>query len=207
MSYCTKCGAELREGDKFCTKCGNTINSVSNKPVIKKHKGKWPIVLGVVIALLVISALLNNYNRGNISSRSIGVNDYTEATSASKSKASVSEKSEVTDSRTTADEKTKTASSDRSKNVGGVTPELKEYLDSYEAFVDEYCEFCDAYSENKGDLTLLTQYFEMLEKVQDFEEKLEKYDEKEMSDADLKYYIEVTTRCSGKMLNAASKLY
>ena len=85
----------------------------------------------------------------------------------------------------------------------GVTPELKEYLDSYEAFMDEYIDFLVKYKENPSDINMITEYAELQIKYAEFAKAIEEYDEEEMSDADLAYYIEVTTRVSAK-LTAAS---
>ena len=82
----------------------------------------------------------------------------------------------------------------------GVDPELKDFLDSYEAFVDEYVVFMQQYSKNPADLSLLARYTDIMQKYSDFAVKVEKYDTKEMSTEDAAYYIEVTSRCSQKML-------
>ena len=86
------------------------------------------------------------------------------------------------------------------KSNQGVDPELKEFLDSYEAFVDEYVVFMQQYSKNPTDLSLLARYTDIMQKYSDFAVKVEKYDTKEMSTEDAAYYIEVTSRCSQKML-------
>ena len=85
----------------------------------------------------------------------------------------------------------------------GVTPELKEYLDSYEAFMDEYIEFLVRYTENPSDITLIAEYAEMQIKYAEFVQAIDEYDQDEMSDADLAYYIEVTTRVSAKLTEAS----
>ena len=85
----------------------------------------------------------------------------------------------------------------------GVTPELKAYLDSYEAFMDEYIEFMTLYKENPTDIAYVTQYATMLAKYAEFAHAIEEYDTEEMSDADMAYYIEVTTRVSQKMMDAS----
>ena len=82
----------------------------------------------------------------------------------------------------------------------GVDPELKDFLDSYEAFVDEYVVFMQQYSKNPSDLSLLAKYADIMQKYSDFAVKVEKYDTKTMSTEDAAYYIEVTSRCSQKML-------
>lgn len=86
------------------------------------------------------------------------------------------------------------------KSNQGVDPDLKEFLDSYEAFVDEYVVFMQQYSKNPTDLSLLARYTDIMQKYSDFAVKVEKYDTKEMSTEDAAYYIEVTSRCSQKML-------
>lgn len=84
--------------------------------------------------------------------------------------------------------------------TGGVDPDLKAFLDSYEKFVDEYVDFMKKYMANPTDLSLLGEYTDMLSELSDFETKLNKYDSNNMSTEDAAYYLEVTTRCSQKML-------
>lgn len=88
--------------------------------------------------------------------------------------------------------------------VDGMRPEFKEAMDSYEAFYDEYCEFMKAYSENPYDLTLLGQYAEIVEKATEAEEAFEEWDNDDLNDAELKYYLEVSSRISQKLLDVAS---
>ena len=95
---------------------------------------------------------------------------------------------------------------DSGKNSGidsgrrGVDPDLKAFLDSYEDFVDEYVVFMQRYSKNPTDMTILAQYATIMQKYTDFAAKVEAYDTKTMSTEDASYYIEVTSRCSQKML-------
>ena len=86
------------------------------------------------------------------------------------------------------------------KTNQGVDPDLKDFLDSYEAFVDEYVVFMQQYSKNPSDLSLLAKYPDIMQKYNDFAVKVEKYDTETMSTEDAAYYIEVTSRCSRKML-------
>ena len=92
------------------------------------------------------------------------------------------------------------ADSSANAKTGGVDPELKAFLDSYEAYVDEYVEFMKKYMANPTDLSLLGEYTDMMDKLADFETKLDKYDSNAMSTEDAAYYPEVTTRCTQKML-------
>ena len=84
--------------------------------------------------------------------------------------------------------------------TGGVNPDLKAFLDSYEKFVDEYVDFMKKYMANPTDLSLLGEYTDMLTELSEFETKLDKYDSNNMSTEDAAYYLEVTNRCTQKML-------
>ncbi|MCR5249230.1 MAG: zinc-ribbon domain-containing protein [Lachnospiraceae bacterium] len=84
---------------------------------------------------------------------------------------------------------------------GFVDPDLKAFLDSYEDFVDEYVDFMRKYNADPSNMMMmLGEYSEIMEKYMEFADKLDKYDSDDMSMADAAYYLEVTTRCSKKML-------
>ncbi len=89
------------------------------------------------------------------------------------------------------------------EQTGGVDPDLKAFLDSYEEFVDQYVEFMKKYNSDPNNMvSMLGEYGEMMQKYADFAEKIDEYDSSNMSTEDSKYYIEVTTRCAQKMLEA-----
>ena len=88
------------------------------------------------------------------------------------------------------------------QTVDGVDPELKAFLDSYEEFMDEYILFMKKYMDDPGNaVSMLGEYASIMEKYGEFAEAVDKYDEKEMSTADAKYYLEVTNRINQKMLD------
>lgn len=91
---------------------------------------------------------------------------------------------------------------------GQVTPELKATLDSYEAFVDKYVVFMQEYPNHVSDVSWLGKYADMMKQLNDFNSKIDAYNavEGEMSTADLNYYIDVTTRCTQKMLKAVGDI-
>jgi len=71
MAYCGKCGAQLKEGAKFCPKCGqptarNATNDFQNsEPLLGRNeeegKGKSKFVLLIVIFGLLIAPLYKEY--------------------------------------------------------------------------------------------------------------------------------------------------
>ncbi len=87
----------------------------------------------------------------------------------------------------------------------GVTPSFKKAMDAYETFFDEYIAFMKKYNNSSGtDLSLLADYSNYMLKYAAYMEEIEKIDDKELSDADAAYYLEVTTRINSKLINAIS---
>lgn len=84
-----------------------------------------------------------------------------------------------------------------------IRPEFKEALDSYEAFFDEYCAFMKKYEKSPNDLTLLADYADYISKYADVMSKMEALDDGSLTDAELKYYIDVTGRISKKLVDVA----
>ncbi len=112
------------------------------------------------------------------------------------------EKQEEISSSQVADNSSKT---EFAEQTSGVDPELKAFLDSYEDFVDEYVAFMKKYmADPTNAVSMLSEYSEIMGKYADFAEKVDQYDSKEMSVEDEKYYLEVTTRCTQKMLEIYS---
>lgn len=82
-----------------------------------------------------------------------------------------------------------------------VSPDLKEFLDSYEAFMTEYVSFMQRYEDSDDVSSMLMDYFDMLYRLADFTEKADAYDPDEMSTADAAYYLEVTARIAMMLLS------
>ena len=111
----------------------------------------------------------------------------------------------VVESSETAAESTEVSADsteDQSASADGVTPELKKFLDEYEAFVNDYCDFMETY--DQSDTSAMMEYLSLLQKYADFAEAADAYDQDEMSDADLKYYLEVTTRIEKRLLEVST---
>jgi hypothetical protein len=90
----------------------------------------------------------------------------------------------------------------QTEQKSGVDPELKAFLDSYEDFVDEYVEFMKKYQEDPTNaISMLSEYADIMQKYVDFADKVSKYNSSNLSTEDYKYYIEVTSRCTQKMLD------
>ncbi len=81
-----------------------------------------------------------------------------------------------------------------------IRADFKQAMDSYEEFMDEYVEFMQKYKENPSDLGLLASYAGYMSKYANMVEKFEKWDDEELNDKELAYYIEVSARVSNKLI-------
>lgn len=88
--------------------------------------------------------------------------------------------------------------------ASGIRPEFKKAMDDYEAFYDEYCDFMKKYKENPSDLSLITEYADMAAKLIDMDEAFEEWDQDDLSQEELKYYLEVSARIAEKLVDAAA---
>lgn len=86
-------------------------------------------------------------------------------------------------------------------NSNEIRPEIKEAIDAYEAFIDEYIAFMTKYSESDNSATMLYDYMKFAAK---YEEAVRKIDalEAELTDAEAIYYYEVLSRCNVKMMQS-----
>ena len=115
----------------------------------------------------------------------------------------VTAKEEKNQDEEAAPAKEETAPQEETQDAGGVDPDLKAFLDSYEAYIDEYVAFMNKYSSDPNNaIAMLDDYTKMMKRYADFTDKLNKYDTNTMSKADLEYYLDVTNRCSKKLLSA-----
>lgn len=85
---------------------------------------------------------------------------------------------------------------------GGLRPEFKEAMDSYEEYLNEYVAFMKKYNDNPNDLTLLADYAKHLAKYSEMTVAFEKW-EGDMNDEETAYYIDVQSRVSKKLLEVA----
>ena len=104
----------------------------------------------------------------------------------------------------TSDDKANTepAEEESAAESDGVTPEVKEYLDAYEAFMNKYCDFMENY--DASDLSALTEYLSLMQEYAEYVEKTDAMDETNMTDADYKYYIDVLARVDKRLIDVSS---
>ena len=86
------------------------------------------------------------------------------------------------------------------EEIDGVRPEIREVMESYEAFMDEYVSFMANY--DASDTGSLLKYTEILGKYAKFAEKATKIEDMDLTDEEALYYADVSLRISQKLLKA-----
>lgn len=97
-------------------------------------------------------------------------------------------------------ESTKRAGTTEELDANGLRPSFKEAMDSYEAFYNEYCDFMVQYESNPTDLALLARYGVLLGRLAEMDQKFEAWEDEDLNNAELSYYLGVTTRIQQKLL-------
>lgn len=102
------------------------------------------------------------------------------------------------------DEEQKPAADPDNSTVGtdGLRKDFKDAMDSYEAFMNEYCDFMEKYSKNPTDAGLIADYMSYMSKCDDFTKKFDKWGGEDLNDAELAYYMEVQTRVYERLAEA-----
>lgn len=95
-------------------------------------------------------------------------------------------------------------SSDNNILTYGMRPEFKKAMDSYESFMNEYCEFMKKYEKSDGtDMSLWSDYASYMSKYYDMMRDFEAWDDGEMNTAETAYYLDVQTRVNKKLLEVS----
>lgn len=96
------------------------------------------------------------------------------------------------------------STNDNSSSSTGLRTEFKNAMDSYESAMDEYIAFMTKYNASKGtNPQLISAYGEYMKKYIDATDAFKKWDGKEMNKEEAKYYVDVQTRVTQKLMNAS----
>ena len=87
-------------------------------------------------------------------------------------------------------------------NSNEIRTDFKNAMDSYEKFMDGYISFMKKYNSNPSDTELLKEYSSYMSKYNDMINTYNKWNSKDLNDAETKYYIEVQTRVNKKLTDA-----
>ena len=202
LTKCKVCQAEIAKSAKRCPNCGAKLK----KPLYKKW-WFWLVLLCLIGG--GVSSSNNDTGKTNHTSTPAFERSWEDTLSKENETHSAENTQQADQSTQQVNESPSESSSapdtqeETPKTVNGMRPEFKKAMDDYEAFYDEYCKFMKKYSENPSDLSLFSQYAEILTKMEKMDASFEKWDDGTMNDAELKYYLEVNGRVLQKLSSIA----
>ena len=204
--YCIQCGTKF-EG-KCCPNCGQEYKDVTRGPEIvsdnNKMKAKKPFYKRawfIILAALLVVGFLSRLGRGNETGASIRKQDQAAAQTVTPEEAKETSIAQQTTAPTSAPAESESENAALSTEL---RPEFKNAMDSYEAFMNEYVEFMKKYEDSAGtNPELIAQYAVIMSKYTQFAADFEKWEEEDMNEAEMKYYIEVEARVSQKLVEVA----
>ena len=213
MATSRQCGAPLQEGTKFCSECGAPAVSAparmaapqieypAEKPK-KKRKSIFKRWWFWVLAVIVIAGLAGR-SCAKTQTKPTAKQTAPAATSAPQATARPTAAPTVEPEAEPTEEPTPEPQTAAAENE--IRPEVKEFLDAYEACMDEYAEFMQKYlnADPTSMVSMMGDYYSILARYTEFAEKIDAFDESELTNAELAYYLEVTNRVSQKLLSVA----
>ena len=151
-----------------------------------------------ILAVVMTASLFMSFALGSSSSGS----KETTTTTTEKTEVSTTVATTTEEAVTTVSEGDETTNSEESKDSDVVSPEVKEFCENYESFMDEYIDFMVKMSKDSTDAKLLLEYGKFMAKYAEFAAAIEKFDSKDMTPADDLYYTECLVRVEKKLLDA-----
>lgn len=84
--------------------------------------------------------------------------------------------------------------------ANGIRPEFQEAMDEYLAFFEEYCDFLKKYASSDNPALLIGEYTSYMTQYAETMEAFDKLEEEEMSDEEVKLYIDTNAEIQKMLL-------
>ena len=184
---CRVCGSEIAKSAKKCPQCGAKQK--------KSHAFR-----NLLLLVIIVGAGYYAYQNGMVNK----VADKLPSEVASVIPTKTTEKettAKTTETASSTQAQTNKQTEAPAADTGGVTPEFKEYMDSYESFMNDYCDFMQSYDATNP--TMLAKYTSLISDYADFATKIDSYNEDNLSAEDYKYYVDVMARVEKKLIDTS----
>ena len=76
-------------------------------------------------------------------------------------------------------------------------------MDSYESFMNKYCDFMEKYTADGAPTSMLTDYLKMMSEYSETTKKLDDMDQSTWTDTDMQYYLEVMNRVNQRLASVS----
>lgn len=181
MAYCRQCGSVLPEGTRFCPQCGapnsdEAARAAATQPEYSEQNAKNPKKSILKRWWFWVLVII-------VACFVYGRHSIQEAQSGNEPAVAAS----------------------RAPTSTQIRPEVKEFLDAYEACMDEYVAFMQRYmnADATDMVSMMGDYYSIMNRYAEFAEKLNELDQSKLTDEETAYYIDVTSRVSQKLLYVA----
>lgn len=191
LTQCKACGAEIAKSARSCPHCG-----ARNKKSVFKRWWFWLLVI-VLLAAIGNSGRHTKQEtvvRSSTSPSQSVSHEKTDAPAETLAAEPAGTEPEEIQTEAPVTEAAVTEEAVPTNDGGGIDPAFKAAMDAYEAFYVEYCELMKKYMANPTDLSLLTKYAEMMSKAEQMNQSFEAWNEDDMNNEELKYYLDVNNR-------------
>lgn len=153
-------------------------------------KKKLLVILGLCFAVGLSGTACGSNSSAETSEDTIIEESTDDSDSSEEVETEVEDTGDTSGDEVETDEETEAESTD----LEGIRPEFKEAMDSYESFMNEYCEFMSKLEESNYDSSLMDEYNDYVDKYADVMNSFSKIGTEEMSDEEAKYYSDVNLR-------------
>ena len=198
---CKYCQTEIPKKAKVCPQCRSKL---------KGGKFKW-----LVIAI-VIFAVIGSINQKPVSKRTSTVKTAISTSSSSSSQNDVKKPESTPTPAATPqptptptpkqEEPVKSLENTASDNlINGMRPDVKQAIDNYEKFYDEYCDFMEKYTSSDDIASMMFDYLKLVAQAEKFEKDMDAM-EKDFNNAELNYFLQASARIESRLLRFAGSL-
>ena len=84
-----------------------------------------------------------------------------------------------------------------------IRPDIKEAIDKYESFMNQYCDFMKSY--DATDMSMLSEYSELMTEYAEMSASFNAIENEDLTTAELAYYMEVQSRVSQALLEVSNQ--
>lgn len=157
-------------------------------------KKKLLVILGLCFAVGLSGTACGSNSSARASEDTIIEESIDDSDNSEEVETEVEDTGDTSDDEAETDEQTEEETEAESTDLEGIRPEFKEAMDSYESFMNEYCEFMSKLEESNYDSSLMDEYNDYVDKYADVMNSFSKIGTEEMSDEEAKYYSDVNLR-------------